>query len=301
MKDGMKAVALGNFDGLHKGHISVLENTLCAAQKLGIAATALIFDTHPMAQLMGRAPDLIMTAQSRDEKIKTMGITPVTVSFAEIMDYSCEEFVRIILHERLNARVVSCGFNYRFGKSGAGNCEKLKELCSAYGIETVIADEVDIDGAPVSSTRIRKAIKEGNVQLAKKMLGRPFSYTLPVIHGKELGRSLGFPTANQRFPDGFIVPLKGVYASVVRISGEEAHIGVTDIGTRPTVNGYGILSETHIVHYAGNLYDKVVTVELVEYLREERTFSSLDKLKEQILQDTARAVDIVTKRTKDVF
>ena len=227
MKSG-SSVALGTFDGLHKGHMKVLESALSSSGD-GVVPFVLLFDCPPQKILSGAEPPCIMTDSDRNDFLREMGFQIKTVSFEELHNMSPEDFVKDILHDRLFAKTVCCGYNYRFGKGGCGDSEELSKLCKKYGIETVICDEQTVDGEPVSSTLIRKLISDGNMKKAEKLLGRPFSYTLEVIHGQQKGRLLGFPTANQIFPENFAIPKYGVYSSKTTIDGK-IFKSITNIG-----------------------------------------------------------------------
>lgn len=277
------SVALGNFDGLHMGHMKVLESALSSSRD-GVVPCVLLFDCHPQKVIKGVEPSYIMTPHDRNEMLEGMGFTLVTVSFEEIRNLSPEEFVRNILVGRLNAVTVCCGYNYRFGKDGEGNSSRLFEICEKHGVKTVVCDEQTVDGETVSSTRIRKLLAEGDVEGAEKLLGRPFSYTFEVVEGNKNGRLLGFPTANQAFPEGFAVPKYGVYASKTAVDGRR-YRSITNIGIRPTINDDTLLSETHIIGFDGDLYGRKIKVELSRFIRPERKFKSLEEVFSQVRED----------------
>ena len=287
MKSG-SSVALGTFDGLHKGHMKVLESALSSSGD-GVVPFVLLFDCHPQKILSGAEPPCIMTDSDRNDFLREMGFQIKTVSFEELHYMSPEDFVKDILHDRLFAKTVCCGYNYRFGKGGCGDSEELSKLCKKYGIETVICDEQTVDGEPVSSTLIRKLISDGNMKKAEKLLGRPFSYTLEVIHGQQKGRLLGFPTANQIFPENFAIPKYGVYSSKTTID-DKIFKSITNIGIRPTITDDTLLSETHIIGFSGDLYGQYIKVELIGFIREERKFDSLNEVFNQVREDIRLAI-----------
>ncbi|MCR5782947.1 MAG: tRNA pseudouridine(55) synthase TruB [Clostridia bacterium] len=284
LKNGKTAAALGTFDGLHLGHMSVIKKALGT----GYRSLVLLFSEHPQKVLNGAAPGAIIDPADEDMIIRSLGAEPVRIDFAEIHDMSPRDFVSKILKDRLNAGFVSCGFNYRFGKGGEGNAETLRTICGEYGIDVGIADEVDHDGSPVSSTRIREAIAAGNVTAAGEMLGRAYSYNLVVEHGQARGRTLGFPTINQRFPEGFCLPGFGVYRSLTEVDGKPFG-SVTNVGVRPTVGSDAPSSETYIDGYSGDLYGRKIRVSLLRFLRPERKFDSVDELKRQVEKDIEEA------------
>lgn len=277
------AVALGNFDGLHIGHMSVLNKTIEQAEN-GLTAAVMLFDEHSLKDVTGTAPPMLITADERNAVLNGMGLEILTVNFAQIRELSPSEFVEEILISKFNARVVVCGFNYRFGNKAKGDAKLLEEICIEKGIKCVIIDEVETNGLQVSSTAIRNAVENGDIKLANKMLGRQFGYTAEVIDGDKRGRTWGFPTINQKLPQGLAVPSFGVYESVVSVDGA-GYRGVTNIGSRPTVGTDVVLSETHILDFSGDVYGKLVDVRLVRFIRPEQKFDSFDELILQIRSD----------------
>ncbi len=277
------AVALGNFDGLHIGHLAVIDKTVALAGK-NLTAAVMLFDEHSMKAVTGEAPPKLITEEERAELFKEKAIEPFTVSFSQIKDFSPEEFVEKILINELDTKIVVCGFNYRFGNKAKGDAKLLEEICIEKNIQCVIIDEVVKDGMPVSSTVIRNAVECGDIEKANAMLGRNFGYCGEVINGDKRGRTWGFPTINQKLPEGFVVPKFGVYESIVTVEGR-SYKGVTNIGSRPTVGTEKILSETHILSFDGDLYGKNVDVRLVRFIRNEKKFGSFDELIEQIKAD----------------
>lgn len=295
MTEKKRAVALGYFDGLHTGHAEVLGKTLGAAER-GLVPAVMLFDVPPSEAVTGIKTERIMTDAERDEVLKKAGFELLYVSFFDIRDMSPRDFVRKLLAERFNAAEVFCGFNYSFGKNGAGSSETLVSECAPVGIKADVSGCVTCDGEPVSSSRIRKLILGGEIEKANKMLGYSFGFTSSVFSGDHRGRLLGFPTVNQFLPDGLVTPEFGVYASVADIDGQ-LYSGVTNIGKRPTFNGDSLRSETFILGFSGDLYGKNVTVRLVSFIRGEMKFPSADALKAQIVKDERSAAE----RTKNVL
>lgn len=281
-------VALGNFDGLHKGHRRVISAAVDRAAQAGLRAVVLLFDSHPCCYLGHKAPARLMSQAEQERIICQMGAECIRIEFSRIMNMECEDFVRNVLMAELNAKTVCCGFNYHFGKGGRGNVDILSDIAEAAGLELCVADAFCYKGKPVSSSRIRKCISEGNVQEANAMLGANFSYELEVVGGDRLGRNLGAPTINQYFEKDFIVPLKGVYSSKTYIDGKY-YSSITNIGIRPTLDKSELRSETYIIGFSGDLYGRKIRVELLGYIRGEKKFSSLDELKQQIQADCAVA------------
>lgn len=285
--DKKRAVALGTFDGLHLGHMCVLEGT----KQFGLAPAALLFSEHPAKALCGKMPPILMTDRKRDALLQTMDIEPLKIDFREIMALSSRDFFKEILLNRFCAGAICCGENYTFGKDRAGTPDVLRSLCAEFSVQLFVAPTAKALGAPVSSTRIRNFLQNGEIESANALLGRRFSYAFEVVHGDERGRTLDFPTINQFFPSDFAVPKYGVYASQVYMDGVY-HAAVTNIGVRPTIGTKTPRSETCILGFSGDLYGQSPEVELLSYLRPEQKFDSLEALREAIRKDSRRAAEI---------
>lgn len=287
MAEKKRAVALGNFDGIHIGHSAVIGCAVSAAQS-GLVPSVLLLDPMP-SRFFGKAESKeLVSAEEKEHIISAMGAEVVKVDFSAVKDYTPEEFFEKIIVGELGAGMLCCGFNYRFGKGGSGDSTLLDALCKKSGIELCIVPAVLYDNQPVSSTRIRTALENGDITLANTMLGRDFGYTLEVVHGDELGRTLDCPTINQLFSEGMIVPKYGVYASRACVDGVW-YSSVTNIGRRPTFENDQQRSETHILGYCGDLYGRQVEVRLLRYIRGEMKFASLDELKNQLAKDKLEA------------
>ncbi|MBQ6264572.1 MAG: bifunctional riboflavin kinase/FAD synthetase [Clostridia bacterium] len=287
------AVALGSFDGLHKGHTAVIASAL-SMRASGLFPVVLLFDEHPQ-KILGTAPDEILQKHLRRKLLENMGIEIVDISFSSICKMTAEDFFKDILLNELNAGALCCGENYRFGAGGKGNCAVLEDLCRKSGTILRVSESVMSDGEPVSSTRIRTAIKKGDIISANTMLGRPFFYDGEVTHGDRRGRKMGFPTANQFFEEGFIVPDFGVYASTVRV-GETEYCGITNIGVRPTFGKSVPRSETHIENFSDDIYGENIEIRLFDKIRDETKFSSMEELARQIKNDSETAKRIFKKK-----
>jgi riboflavin kinase/FMN adenylyltransferase len=292
-------VALGNFDGVHIGHRAIIDAARREAAAIGGRTLAWTFRGRTKS---GNTP-LLTTPEYKCRLLLEAGCDDVICAdFNEYRDYSPECFVREVLIEGLNCRVAICGFNYRFGKSGAGNAALLSALMEAHGGHALMlppvtvrlcgesADSGECCEVVVSSSLIRIALADGRPRDAAAMLGRPYSVRLPVEHGRRLGRLIGFPTINQRFPDGMIEPRRGVYVCSCTID-DAVYRGVTNIGTRPTVESGGVVTmETHLFGFSGDLYGAEVEVSLLYFIRPEVKFESIEELRLAIARDAEIAV-----------
>ncbi|MGN0445376.1 MAG: riboflavin biosynthesis protein RibF [Acutalibacteraceae bacterium] len=286
------AVALGSFDGLHIGHISVINAAKNMAARINAKPVICTFSEHPLKVLTGRTPPMLFTGEVREEAFRSTGVEVVRLDFASIKDMSPKEFFNEVLIKTLNAQGVCCGFNYTFGAKGAGTPMDMAKLCDEHGLLFCACEATELDGEVVSSTRIRKALQEGNPELAARMLGRPFRFRQQVVDGDKRGRTLGFPTINQRYDMDLVVPKFGVYASLCTVDGR-SYYGATNIGVRPTVEeGEPVSSETFLLDFEGDLYGKYVDTALLKFIRPEIKFDSFDSLREQMEKDisTIRAV-----------
>ncbi|MCH5191763.1 MAG: riboflavin biosynthesis protein RibF [Oscillospiraceae bacterium] len=285
------ALALGTFDGLHRGHINVLNETKKLVES-GFTPSVLLFDCHPQKAISGISPPLLITNEDKENFVREMGLNPVPVSFGDIRDLSPEEFVRDILIEKLGAGAVVSGENFRFGKNGCGDSKVLCTLCEKYGIIYKTAESVTFDGELISATRIRNALKNGDIERVNAMLGRNFSYDFLVVEGNKIGKKFfGFPTINQRFPADFIDLKHGVYASQTLVDGE-LFPSVTNFGNHPTVGETEVQSETCILGFDGDLYYRRIRVELLSFLRSEKKFNSAEELRAQIDIDSKKAAEL---------
>ena len=298
-KDKKTAVALGNFDGVHIAHMSLIDKIKAIKQKDGeINSCVWTFSEHTLNILKSDFHVPYITA--KDEKIEILRRENIDYlifqDFNLIRYYSPEEFIEKILLNYLNAGVVVCGFDYRFGRGGAGCADFLQERLARENIETVIVPPVVCEGLVVSSSFVRTLIEIGDMPRACKFLGRPFSIKFPVLYGKQLGRKIGAPTINQIFPTGHIVPARGVYACTCEIPGAGEYKAVTNIGVRPTVeDGDFLNAETHLIDFGGDLYGRNIKVNFHLKFRDEMKFASLDGLQEQIKRDIefARGYDFM--------
>jgi riboflavin kinase/FMN adenylyltransferase len=285
----MYAYALGVFDGLHLAHQAVLRGAKTLAERLGLRPAALLFERHPEELLLGSAPAQLMTDEARDKLLTEQGFALVKLPFASVMHNEPARFFHTVLLRQLNAAALCCGYHYRFGEHAAGGAAQLRRLCVQSGIPLSVVPRMDYQGEPISSTRVRAALADGQCALAAAMLGRPFGYAFVVERGAQLGRKLGAPTLNQSFPAGFCVPKRGVYTSETSVDGQWLP-SITNIGCRPTLQDSQLLrSETHILRFEGDLYGRTTPVRLLRFQREEQPFASLEELARQIREDVLRA------------
>lgn len=280
--------ALGLFDGVHLGHREVIKATVAEAARLRVSPCVFSFDSMTVSTKSGT----LMTEEEKRRRLEALGVRLVfSPDFSKLRDMSAEEFADEILAKRLSCVCVVCGENFRFGKNAEGNSEKLKELCRRRGIRTVIVPPLKLNGETVSTTAVKALLEAGNAERANALLGEPMGYTLPVTHGKALGRRLGFPTVNQLLQQGLTLPRFGVYCSEVSFGGKR-FAGVTNVGIKPTVEKEGTPSlETYIIGFDKDVYGKTLTTSLLSFLRPEKRFESVEALKRQIAEDKRSALD----------
>ncbi len=281
------AVALGLFDGVHKGHQLVISRVVDS--KPQYKATVFTFKTDTVTSKgYGGKIQMLINDEEKQRRFDEQGVDYIYCSdFSSLKDMSDEDFVRKILIGKLNAGYVACGADFRFGKGAMGNAQRLCELGRKYGIKVEVVNQLVYNGEVISSTEIRNLISEGKISQANKLLGYNYGYTLYVEHGFHRGSTWDFPTINQSIPKGLVLPKFGVYCSKVTIDGE-AYRGVTNIGVKPTVkeNIAGPLAETFIIDFSGDLYGQIIKIELYEFVRPERMFDSFDELKAEISRNT---------------
>ena len=275
--------AIGNFDGVHPGHRAIFEKMNVLAIETGCRPLVITFSDNPKYQKPGHGH--ILQDSEQEAAMRDAGVTAVLkLDFPTYREYTAEKFVNEVLTNVLDCRAVLVGEGFRFGKDRGGDTALLKQLLEKDGRKCVVLPLLKRDGETLSSTRIRECLSAGNVEKAAELLGREVSYTLPVSEGRKLGRTLGFPTANQVFPDGVQLPKFGVYASEVVVDGTVCQ-AITDLGVKPTVGTDKPLMETHLFGFSGDLYGKEIRVVLKHFLRSEKKFESFGQLKEQIAKD----------------
>jgi len=286
-------LTLGVFDGLHLGHQLIMKTIVERARATGAVPTVITFDPHPRALLHPEsAPPLLQTFDQKIEALGVLGIEQTIVvrfdqSFAQIR---AEDFLRAVITDRLHAKEVYLGCGFAFGHGREGNIELLRSVSQSLGFFADEVPELRLRGRRVSSSRIRELLQQGRVNLARRMLGRPYGVEGRVVRGAERGAKLGFPTANIQ-PQNRVIPRTGVYVTAALIEGQWRR-SVTNIGSRPTFGSDNESSvETFVMNWSGDLYGDVVRVRFLHRLREEKKFGSIDELKSQIERDVARAQD----------
>jgi riboflavin kinase/FMN adenylyltransferase len=284
-------VTLGVFDGLHLGHQLIMQTVVERAHTIGAMPTVITFEPHPRALLHPEsAPPLLQTFDQKIEALGVLGIEQTIVirfdkDFARIR---AEDFLRDVIAERLHAKEVYLGRGFAFGHNREGNIDLLRTASKSLGFFADEVAEVRLRGCRVSSSRIRELLQQGRVNLARRMLGRPYGVEGRVVRGAERGGALGFPTANLH-PQNRVIPSNGVYVTATLIEGQWRR-SVTNIGTKPTFGANNESSvETFVMDWSGDLYGDVVRVRFLHRLREEKKFNSVDELKSRIAQDVARA------------
>lgn len=290
-------VALGCFDGVHIGHSAVISKAVSIAKERSLMSAVWCFDSPPKNFFDPSSAPVLTTPNEKRKLIEALGVELlVCVPFdLNIGALSPEEFFNEILVKRLHAKHIVCGFNYSFGKNGKGDTKLLAKLCSEIGIDFTALPPILRNGETISSSAIRAMLSIGNTEDAAKLLGRKYSITSKVINGNHLGRTLGFPTANIALNSEELLLKKGVY--VVRALCEYgAFFGITNVGTHPTVFPNLLLAETNLFDFSGDLYEKKIKIEFLEFVRPERTFESIDELSAQVSNDIELAKKIIMKK-----
>lgn len=289
MDQEKRAIALGFFDGVHLGHGALLRRVGERAQALDALPCAFTFDRSPAAALTGREVPLLTGVEDRRWLMEGLyGIREMIVAPFDLMrDMDWQDFVTGYLRRELGAVHVVAGHDFRFGRKGEGTPQRLARLCQELGMGCDIIPKVELDGITVSSTHIRALAAEGDMEGAARFLGHPHVLSGPVVHGNEIGRTLGTPTANLLVPDGVIAPAFGVYATRAILPDGEARMAVTNVGVRPTVNAglAGATVEPWILDFSGDLYGRTLRLEFHKRLRPEQRFHGVDELRDAILKN----------------
>ncbi len=286
-------LTLGVFDGLHLGHQRIMETVVERARAVDAVPTAITFDPHPRAVLHPEsAPPLLQTLDQRLANFEVLGIEQaIVIQFDhEFADQPAEEFIHEIIHDRFHAKEVHLGQDFAFGRGRKGNIDLLRKMSGELGFVAEEVPEVRLRGRRVSSSRIRELLHAGRVNLARRMLGRPYGVEGVIERGARRGHTIGFPTANLR-PHNRVIPKFGVYATATLVEGTWRR-SITNIGVRPTFENDAEPSiESYLFDFDGDLYGDVLRVRFLHRIRDERKFNGIDELRAQIERDSARALN----------
>ena len=282
-------VTSGTFDGVHIGHQKILKRVIERAREKNGQSVVITFWPHPRLVLFpeDNKLKLLSTIEERIEQLRSFGIDylliiPFTKEFSRT---SSRSFITDILVKALNTKLLVIGYDHRFGKNREGSFENLKARSAQYGFEVEEIPRQDVDDVGVSSTKIRKALENGDIETANLYLGRHYTLTSVVVEGDKIGRTIGYPTANLAMPEPHkLIPFNGVYAVYASVEGKR-YPAMMNIGLRPTVSGKNLTLEVHLLDFNQDIYGKSITIEFVEHLRNEKMFSGLDELKDQLARD----------------
>lgn len=279
------SLALGYFDGVHLGHQAVIKNAVNYAKQNGGKSAVITFKDHPCCFFHGVCPKYILTREYREKFIADLGVDYLyELDFEKLAGLSAEEYLENILIKHFSPKSISTGFNHNFGHNKTGDVKFLEEESVKYNYKYFALPPQKYDGEVISSTKIRKLLSDGQIDTANKMLGRNFIIEGTVIKGRQIGRTIGFRTANILYPLELIDIPFGVYSVLVDYA-SQTYQGIANFGVRPTVNGHGALLEVHILDFERDIYGEVLEVKFIKMLRTERKFDSLDSLKQQISRD----------------
>ena len=284
MNHERRIFALGFFDGVHLGHQALLSECVRMAKAMDVETAAITFENHPQSLFSDRVPPLLTTLRDRFRLMLRYGIDhvyPFPVTQA-VMGKDWRDFLDDLILSGAVGFV--CGDDFRFGRGGAGNARTLRAFCRERRIPCVIIPEQTLNGVRISSSYIRRQIEQGDMATAVRYLGHGHMLTGTVVTGRKLGHKLGFPTANIELPENVIVPRHGVYACRAFV-GEQSYLAVCNVGSRPTVEGHQVRTETWLLDFQGDLYGQDVTLEFLYFLRPEQRFESLEELKSAVLRD----------------
>lgn len=291
-------VTIGTFDGVHMGHKLLLEKLIQNTKEQDCESVVLTFFPHPRMVLQESSDvKLINTIEEKSELIKKIGIEnliihPFDQKFSRL---TAEEFVKTILVDVLNVQKIIIGYDHRFGRNRTANINDLIVYGKQYNFEVEQISAQEINNNAVSSTKIRNAILEGNISLANKYLGYNYTFSGEVVKGKQLGRTIGFPTANIQIKESYkLIPKNGVYIVKSNYKGQTI-FGMMNIGNRPTVNGENQTIEVNFLNFNEDIYTQIISVEILEFVRDEQKFDSLNSLKEQLKNDQLTSLNYISK------
>lgn len=293
-------VTSGTFDGVHLGHQKIIHRIKEIAKSIQGETVLITFWPHPRLVLYPSEHHLrlLSTFEEKSQLLRQFGIDHlVTIPFTqEFSQMSSEEFIQKILVDKIHTKKLVIGYDHRFGKNREGSFDYLKAHSQTFGFELEEISRQDVDEIGVSSTKIRAALEEGDIKTASNYLGRPYELNGLVVKGQQIGRSIGFPTANIHIPNDYkLIPRDGVYAVEVKVD-QVLYRAMLNIGNRPTVDGTRKTVEAHLFDFQGDLYGRLVTVYFREFIREEKKFESLQILKNQLNQDQKLAIALLVTR-----
>ncbi|OOM72316.1 riboflavin biosynthesis protein RibF [Clostridium puniceum] len=279
-------IALGSFDGLHIGHLSLIYKVVEIAKKNDGKSMVFTFKNHPKTLIdKGSIPKLLMNNDRKVEILRSHKVDIVCFQEfnLEFMKMTPKEFVEFLVF-KYNVKGFIVGFNYKFGYKNLGNVEFLKSLQSKYGYELYVMEPCTYKNEVISSTRIRKALEAGEVLDAGKMLSLPYTLSGKIIHGRQIGRTIGFPTANLQYEENFILPKAGVYYTNIMVN-NNIYKGITSIGSNPTVDGKAITVETYILDFDREIYGEKINLSFIKKIRDMEKFNGIEELKSQLERD----------------
>jgi riboflavin kinase/FMN adenylyltransferase len=291
-------VTIGTFDGVHIGHQKIIEKLIQGTNNAACESLILTFFPHPRMVLNGSSSiQLLNTITEKSSLLEKMGIDNLVIHpfDKEFSNLSAEEFAKTILIDAFNIHKIIIGYDHRFGKNRAANIDDLIGFGKKYGFEVEEISAQEIDSVSVSSTKIRAAISNGNIAVANEFLGYDYTLSGKIIKGKQLGRTIGFPTANIEIEENYkLIPMNGVYIVKSHLQ-EKTVFGIMNIGLNPTVNGEDLSIEVHFLDFDGDLYDTEIGVSVIQRIRDEKKFTSIDLLKSQIQEDKNYAISYIEK------
>jgi riboflavin kinase/FMN adenylyltransferase len=292
-------VTIGTFDGVHIGHQKIIEKLIQETKKADCESLILTFFPHPRMVLNGSSSiKLLNTINEKSSLLEKMGLDNLVVHpfDKKFSNLSAEEFVKTILVDSFNIKKIIIGYDHRFGNNRAANIDDLISFGKKYDFEVEQISAQEIDSVSVSSTKIRDAITDGNMIVANEFLGYEYILSGKIITGKQLGRTIGFPTANIKIEENYkLIPKNGVYIVKSHLQ-EKTVFGIMNIGLNPTVNGEDLSIEVHFLDFEADLYNKNITVSVIARIRDEQKFTSIDLLKAQIQEDKNYAISFIKKR-----
>lgn len=292
-------VTIGTFDGVHIGHQKIIEKLIQETKKADCESLILTFFPHPRMVLNGSSSiKLLNTINEKSSLLEKMGLDNLVVHpfDKKFSNLSAEEFVKTILVDSFNIKKIIIGYDHRFGNNRAANIDDLISFGKKYDFEVEQISAQEIDSVSVSSTKIRDAITDGNMIVANEFLGYDYILSGKIIIGKQLGRTIGFPTANIKIEENYkLIPKNGVYIVKSHLQ-EKTVFGIMNIGLNPTVNGEDLSIEVHFLDFDADLYNKNITVSVIARIRDEQKFTSIDLLKAQIQEDKNYAISFIKKR-----